>query len=132
MSDTNEATDSRKTAQTTVRTGRALVAIGAVFAACAVALAAYASHGVDGEARMRLQTAAAFAFGHGIALAALAPHCARRLGVAALMALAVGTVLFSGSLASAHFFGSPTRLAPIGGSTMIVGWLLHAIDAWRR
>ncbi|MBP6750745.1 MAG: DUF423 domain-containing protein [Xanthomonadaceae bacterium] len=81
---------------------------------------------------MRLQTAAAFALAHGIALAALAPHCARRLGSLALMALAIGTLLFSGSLAGAHFFGWPTRLAPVGGSTMIVAWLVYAVDAWRR
>lgn len=131
-SETNAARDPRTNPETHPRTGRALVATGAVFAASAVALAAYASHGADGEARMRLQTAAAFALAHGIALASLAPHSARRLGSLALMALAIGTLLFSGSLAGAHFFGWPTRLAPIGGSTMIVGWLLYAIDAWRR
>lgn len=127
-SETNRPRDPRANP----RADRALVAIGAVFAASAVALAAYASHGADGEARMRLQTAAAFALAHGIALAALAPHCARRLGLLALIALAIGTLLFSGSLAGAHFFGWPTRLAPAGGSAMIVGWLLYAIDAWRR
>lgn len=125
-------TDRTDDPRTHSRGSRALVVIGAVFAACAVALAAYASHGADGEARMRLQTAAAFALAHGIALAALAPHCARRLGGSALMALAIGTLLFSGSLAAAHFFGWPTRLAPIGGSTMIVAWLVYAVDAWRR
>lgn len=125
-------TDRTHAARTHSRTGRALAAIGAVLAACAVALAAYASHGADGESRMRLQAAAVFALAHGIALAALAPHCVRRLGALALVALAIGTLLFSGSLVGAHFFGWPTRLAPIGGSAMIAGWLLYAIDAWRR
>lgn len=130
-SETNAAREPRANPRTHPP-GRALVAIGAAFAACAVALAAYASHGADGEARVRLQTAAAFALAHGVALTALAPHCARRLGVAALATLALGTLLFSGSLTGAHFFGWPTRLAPVGGSAMIAGWLLYAIDAWRR
>ncbi len=111
---------------------RGLVASGAVLAAIAVALAAYASHGADGEARVRLQTAAAFAFGHGIALAALAPRCTRRLDTIALVALLIGTLLFSGSLVGAYAFGWPTALAPLGGSAMIAAWLLYAADALRR
>lgn len=125
-------TDRTHAARTHSRTGRALAAIGAVLAACAVALAAYASHGADGEARVRLQTAAAFALAHGIALTALAPQNMRRLGFVALTLIAIGTLLFSGSLVGAHFFGWPTRLSPIGGSAMMAGWLLYAIDAWRR
>ncbi len=114
------------------RRRRGLVASGAVLAAIAVALAAYSSHGADGEARVRLQTAAAFAFGHGIALAALAPRCARRLDTIALVALLIGTLLFSGSLVGAYAFGWPTALAPLGGSAMIAAWLLYAVDALRR
>jgi uncharacterized membrane protein YgdD (TMEM256/DUF423 family) len=109
-----------------------LTAAGALLAAIAVALAAYASHGADGEARMRLQTAAAFAFGHGIALAALAPRCSRRLDTLALVGMLAGTFLFSGSLIGAHAFGWPTTLAPTGGTTMIAAWLLYAVDALRR
>ena len=48
-------------------------ATGAVFSALSVGLAAYASHGAEGDARARLMLAAVFAFGHGVALAALAP-----------------------------------------------------------
>ncbi len=117
---------------TTSRRERGLAASGAILAAIAVALAAYASHGADGEARMRLQTAAAFALGHGIALTALAPRCARRLGMLALFGVLIGTLLFSGSLTAAHAFGWPTTLAPLGGTTMIAAWLLYAIDALRR
>ncbi len=111
---------------------RALVAAGAVFAAAGVALSAYAAHGADAAARANLQSAALFALLHGVALTALPRQTARRSGLIALMALALGTLLFSGSLIAAHFFGLPTRLAPAGGMLLIGGWLLYAADAFRR
>lgn len=111
---------------------RLLAATGAVLAACAVGLSAYAAHAVAAETRVQLQTAAIFAFGHGIALATLAPRSARRLGLAALALLALGTLLFSGSLVARHAFGTSTALAPFGGTLMILAWLLHAADALRR
>ena len=40
--------------------------------------------------------------------------------------------MFSGSLVGAVFAGLPTRFAPIGGSLMILAWVLYAIDALRR
>ena len=57
------------------RTGAWLAAAGAVLAALAVGLSAYAAHGVaDAHARGNLQLASLYAFGHGIALAGrLAP-----------------------------------------------------------
>ena len=96
-----------------------------------MALAAYAAHSVDGEAQARLVQAAAFAFGHGVALAALAPLAQRRSGLAALLAMLLGVTLFSGSLAGAALWGLPTTLAPSGGMLMIGGWLLHGRDRWR-
>ncbi|WP_411834462.1 DUF423 domain-containing protein [Pseudoxanthomonas mexicana] len=111
----------------------ALAALGAALAAVAVGLSAYASHGVaDAHAQSNLQTAALFAFGHGIALAALAAGTARRLGRLALLLLALGTLLFAGSLAGNALWGWPTRLAPFGGTTLMLGWLLWAADALRR
>jgi len=111
---------------------RALTAVGAVLAAIAIALAAYAAHGAIGEVRVHLQMAALFAFGHGIALAALAPHATRPLARLALAAMLLGVLMFSGSLTAAHFLGTPTMLAPFGGSLMIVAWLVFAADALRR
>lgn len=113
-------------------TTRALVVAGALLAALAVALSAYAAHVADPAAQSRLQMAALFAFGHGIALAALAPAAARRLARIALAALLVGVLLFAGGLASAYFLGTSTRLLPFGGSLMILAWLLYAADAARR
>ncbi|SDY45650.1 Uncharacterized membrane protein YgdD, TMEM256/DUF423 family [Lysobacter sp. yr284] len=112
---------------------RLLAASGAVLAALAVALSAYAAHAAaDPHAQARLQSAAVFAFGHGIALAALAPPARRAFTRAVLGALLLGVLGFAGSLAAAHFFGASTRLAPYGGSLMILAWLAYAADAVRR
>ena len=80
------------------RSLRVLPASGAVMAAIAVALSAYVAHVVDPAAQARLQPAALFAFGHGIALAALGPLAVRWSARLALMGLLLGTLLFSGSL----------------------------------
>ena len=110
---------------------RALGGVGSLLAGAAVALAAYAAHGADGEAQARLAQAAAFAFVHGLALAALAPLAQRRRGLVALMAMLVGVLLFSGSLVGAALLGLPTVLAPFGGLLMIGAWCLHGWDRWR-
>ena len=110
---------------------RALASAGAVLAALAVGLAAYASHAVGPGAGMRLGLASAFAFGHGLALAALAPRSGGRLATLALCLLLAGVLLFAGSLAGAHFLGWGTRLAPLGGGLLMLGWLVHATSAWK-
>lgn len=114
------------------RAARILAAAGAVLAALAVGLAAYASHAAGPDGGARLGLAAAFAFGHGLALAALAPRIAGRLDLLAMAGLLLGVLLFSGSLVGAHFFGLPTRLAPLGGSLLMLAWLAHAAAAARR
>ena len=111
----------------------ALAFAGALLAAAAVALGAYASHGAaDAQAQSNLQTAALYAFGHGIALAALAAGTARSLGRAGLFLLLLGTLLFSGSLALNALAQFSGKLAPVGGISLILGWALWALDAVRR
>ncbi|TWI07329.1 DUF423 domain-containing protein [Aerolutibacter ruishenii] len=113
--------------------GRWFAAVGAVLAALAVGLAAYASHGADGEAQSRLQSAALFLFGHGVALAALGPLSAGRVWrIVALAGLLFGTLLFSGSLVMGALAGWPTALAPMGGTLMMAGWLVWAMTAVRQ
>ena len=114
------------------RGDRWLAAIGALLAASAVALAAYAAHAVSSGAQSRLQLAAVFAFGHGVALAALARRVQLRSGRIALWMLAIGVLLFSGSLVAHVLAALPTTYAPLGGMLMIAGWLLHAISAFRN
>lgn len=110
---------------------RALAAAGALLAAAAVALSAYAAHGAEGAAQANLQLAALFGFGHGLALAALARSVTSRLASSALVLLLVGTLLFSGALAAKALFGASSALAPLGGGTLILGWLLYAVAALR-
>ncbi len=112
---------------------RAFAATGALFGAVGVALGAVAAHAplATSEAS-RMSTAAAYLVWHGLALLMLAPRERSRLDRAALFALTAGTVMFCGSLALAAFANLAPRLAPIGGATLIGGWLLQAIAALRR
>lgn len=109
-----------------------LAANGALCAAAAVALTAYAAHGYDGIALSRLNTAAFFAFGHGAAIAILAPMATARTHRIALAMLYVGVLLFSGSLTFNVLAGWPTRFAPFGGMLLIAGWVVWAVGAVRR
>ncbi|MBB3343320.1 DUF423 domain-containing protein [Luteimonas sp. RC10] len=108
-----------------------LAAAGALLAGVAVALAAYANHGMEGDARAALQSAAVFAFGHGIALAALSRGLRDPMAKLALLALLAGTLLFAGAVVSRHLLGGPSAFAPWGGGLTMFGWLLYAISALR-
>ena len=105
--------------------------LAALLCALSVAGGAYASHVAAPEAMHRIGLASLFAFGHGLALIALAPRSSSvaRWGRAALLA---GTVLFSGSLAAAAFFGTSTAAAPTGGTLLIIGWLIVGYDFVRN
>lgn len=111
---------------------RLFAAFGAVACGLAVALGAYASHGLEGEAAGRAGLAALFAFGHGLALQLLLRETSGRLRVLAAGAMLAGLLLFAGSLCGAVFLGWPTRLAPAGGLLLIVSWLMIAVDSLRR
>lgn len=114
---------------------RLLPAAGALLAAAAVALSAYAAHASDGAAQARLQQAALMAFGHGIALVALGLQPLGAIARAMLAAMLLGVVLFSGSLVLSHAMGWPTRLAPLGGGLMMLSWIglggVIATGRWR-
>ena len=112
--------------------GRWLAACGAWYSASGVALAAYAAHAAAGPDQMRLQTAALFAFGHGVALALGGRNAFGRLALAALAMLWLGVLLFCGSLAGSVVAHWPATLAPAGGMLMIAGWLVYSIHLLRR
>jgi len=111
---------------------RWLAVLGAVYAAAGIALSAYAAHATLGGDASRLQTAALFAFGHGVALAALAHVPRNRWTFAGMLAIAAGVVLFTGSLVARVVLHWPATLAPFGGMLLIGGWLVFAIGQWRR
>lgn len=106
---------------------------GGLLAAAAVGLSAYASHGVsDALAQSHLNTAALYAFGHGVVLVGLGASSVNQLGRGALYVLLLGTLLFSGSLVGNVLMHWPTTLAPAGGITLMGGWVLLALSALRR
>ena len=113
------------------RLPRLFAGCGALACGLAVALGAYASHGLEGEAAGRAGLAALFAFGHGLALQLLMRESGGRLRLVAGGAMLLGLLLFAGSLCGAVFFGWPTALAPAGGSLLMLGWLLVAADTLR-
>ncbi|GAB6197382.1 DUF423 domain-containing protein [Lysobacter xanthus] len=103
---------------------------GGLAGGAGVALSAYAAHAAAGDAQRWLFTTAAMAIAHGLLLVAYVPH-GRRIGALARIAILLGLVLFSGTLVAAHAWGWSTRLAPAGGSLLIAGWLLVALDRAR-
>ncbi len=107
---------------------RALAAGGGVACAVAVGLAAWASHGLAGDAARLVALAAAFAFAHGLALLLLAPR-ERSIGP---WLLAAGLLLFAGSLLGKALAGWPSTLAPAGGVLLMAGWLIIAVATFRH
>jgi uncharacterized membrane protein YgdD (TMEM256/DUF423 family) len=107
---------------------RLLAAAGAFGCAVAVAAGAYATHAaLTSQNHERLATAALFLFANGLGLAALAPPNRSRLRGIGLHVVLVGTILFAGSLAAAAFVGLRPMFAPLGGSLLILGWLVVAV-----
>ena len=110
---------------------RGLAAAGALYAATAIALGAYAAHGLPPDAAARMQTPLLYLLVHGVALAALAPRQRHALELAALFGFLAGVLLFCGSVIGAVLAGWPTMLAPFGGSLLIGSWIAIAVSAMR-
>lgn len=106
---------------------RVLFVAGALCGAAGVALSAAASHGGSGN----VATAANFLLFHAPALIALSLVARGRVLHVGAAVLLVAVLLFSGDLLARDYLGQ--RLfpfaAPIGGTGMILGWLLVAIGA---
>jgi uncharacterized membrane protein YgdD (TMEM256/DUF423 family) len=109
---------------------RALLVVAGLAGMLGVAMAAAGAHVPGGE---RLGTAGSMAMAQAPALLALGflvPATAILMTISA-WAIAIGLVLFSGALAFHTLAGSAalTFLAPIGGTTMMIGWLGIAVAA---
>lgn len=105
-----------------------LAAAGAVVAALAIGLSAWASHGLQpGREQHNVLMACVFAFGHGVSWLALVPQAHGRLWRAGLGLQALGVLLFCGSLVGNAVAGMPTAAAPAGGIALMAGWLLLAV-----
>ncbi len=117
-----------------------LLALAAVLGAVAVALGAWAAHGLEAAYGARavalVETAVRYQLWHALAImAALGLHRVAGREVEALVRaaqlFALGMILFCGALYILAF-GGPRWLgavAPIGGLGMITGWLMLAWGA---
>ncbi len=105
-------------------------ATAALLCAASVALAAYASHAALPGQATRLGLAAAFAFGHGLALILIAGRRSPIAGFSKMLFL-LGVAAFCGGLCVAAFMGTRAPTAALGGSLLILGWLVLAVDFWR-
>jgi uncharacterized membrane protein YgdD (TMEM256/DUF423 family) len=114
---------------------RTWIALGCLAGFGAVAMAAYAAHGVSDPAAIRIVGSGVQMQGwHALALVGTGLWSPRggRLADAAGAAFALGLILFCGavySLALAHL--SWGRLAPTGGILLMIGWLLLGASALR-
>lgn len=117
--------------KTLPRPAAVLVTAGALLAALAIGLSAWGSHALPaGREQHNVLMGCLFAFGHGAALVALAPHWHGRLAGLALWLLLVGVLLFAGSLIGNAAWGWSTAAAPRGGGLMMAGWVLLACAPW--
>lgn len=117
---------------------RIWIVIGALNAFVAVALGAFATHGLRGsvpEADLAIfNTGAHYHIVHALALVAvglLAAHASSWRTNAAGVLFFVGSILFSGSLYYLGITGSRAlvMVTPLGGLAFLLGWLMVALAA---
>lgn len=107
----------------------------------ATALGAYASHGAEAAlgpiSLQSLRTAIAYQFYNSLGLLAVGTLMQRYAASALLRAAGFvvlgGVIVFCGAV-DARIFGAPAvvgELAPLGGTALIVGWLIFAAAVWR-
>jgi len=116
--------------------GKLLLGLGALLAAAAVGLGAFGAHALrgrlSGQALDWWQTAVQYHFWHALGVIAIGlcllhvPE-SRALRAAGAL-LVVGCVVFSGSLYALALSGERWlgAVTPLGGMTLIAGWLVFA------
>ena len=118
---------------------RVFFGLGSVSAGLAVALGAFAAHGlrsrISPEALQTFETGARYHMYHAVALLAVAWAATRWPGAAVTAAgwlFVAGTLLFSGSLYLLAVTGIRVlgAITPFGGLAFILGWLALAWAAW--
>lgn len=116
---------------------KVLVAAG-LLGFSAIALGAYGDHGlrgsVDAETMRSFETAIRYQLFHALALLAIGIGIAAGTAPASTLkrltwtgwVMLAGTLVFCGSIYLKIIFGvdSATKLAPLGGMTLMAGWLM--------
>ncbi|HVV93817.1 MAG TPA: DUF423 domain-containing protein [Hyphomicrobiales bacterium] len=111
-----------------------VLVLSGLMGAAGVGLAAIAAHLSGGEFVLLAATFLLFHAAAGAAVTVHGPAAGRRGTVllAAATLLVVGATLFSGDLAARGLADTPLLTAPVGGSVMILGWLILAAAAFFR
>lgn len=110
---------------------RAWIMLAGLLGASGVALGALAAHAVsDPVAMASLERASTYQVLHAVALLALSGVSIRLMGLARIVML-LGVIGFSGAIYAKYLLGLPLlgKLAPTGGTALIVSWLLVLISA---
>jgi uncharacterized membrane protein YgdD (TMEM256/DUF423 family) len=114
---------------------RTWIALGAMAGLTTVAMAALAAHGLGGldpAALAAVRNGIEMQGWHALALLACGLWASRggRLADAAGATFAVGLVLFCGGVYAAGLFRARLGMtAPVGGTLLMLGWLLLALSA---
>lgn len=120
---------------------RIFVTIGALYGFIGVGAGAFGAHALEKSLAPRMleifHTGARYQMYHALALVLIGAlaHQFPRAGFArAGWAMVVGVLIFSGSLYALALSGVTKlgAITPIGGTALLVGWLLLAIAGWRR
>lgn len=114
---------------------RSLIVFAAANGALAVMLGAFAAHGAAPAVKTLLATGAQYQMIHaGLALICAIWPERGRLIIAAGWLAASGGLIFSAALALIGLASLPVMgaVAPVGGTLMILGWLLIVFAALRR
>ena len=133
--------DGATTTQTISMTARLILTLGAVAAFLGVALGAFGAHALRARLTEQLlntwETAVQYHLVHALALLAVGllllhtgPSSLLRWSAGLMLA---GMVLFSGSLyllclSGVRWLGAIT---PLGGTALLIAWVLFAVAAWR-
>jgi len=120
---------------------RTWLAIGALLAGLAVVMGAFAAHALeaqlDSEAMAIYRTGAQYHLYHALGLLLIAAVAGRGVhGGTSWIAAAVmliGVVIFSGSLYLLALTGASWlgAITPLGGTALVIAWLVLAVGAFR-
>ena len=120
---------------------RLFFALASLFGGLAVALGAFGAHAMRGRVAENLlanfETGVRYHFYHALALVAVVVAIQRwpssSLPIIAGWLFVIGILIFSGSLYIMAFTGLRWlgAITPIGGVTLIAGWICLLLVAWR-
>jgi len=110
-----------------------LLLAASLLGASGVVFGALGAHGVEGttEALANWHTGVTYQLLHAVAVLGVVATLRGRLACLAAWGFVVGTVLFSGALYLPPLVGETalTRVAPWGGTLLIVAWVLVGVSA---